>query len=309
MQASIVIPTCGKWSRLRPTLTALANQRIPVGMRWEVFLVCDGVEPPEELRSLFDKLPLQVIRLPEARGRGAARNAGITAARGETIILLDDDVVVTADFIVAHLEAQATRPTLCHGPLKELPCLVGIDDLDLMTTTPDVMSERAETRIREVAQRALNELGDVGACATRYGSSSRLEADGMDAFKKGRRHVSWVAFAGANLSAPRKWFLASPMDERTETRWGLEDIALALRWSRNHRPLGVAEGALGLHLSHHRKDWRRNLHQNAICLDFLPERLTGAVLDYLDSKLTIMELESAFVLEEAGVDQPGMALA
>lgn len=305
MQASIVIPTGGKWTRLRRTLTSLVRQNIPAGLRFEVILVCDGVEPPAALQALFDQLALVAIRLPDARGRGAARNAGISAARGETIILLDDDMVVSPDFIVAHLEAQANRPALCHGPIRELPCLVGFDDLDMMTAKPGVMSQLAERRIRKVAEQVLLELEDVTTCAERFGSSSRLESDGMDAFKKGRRHVSWVAFAGANLSAPRKWFLTHPMDERTGVRWGLEDIALALQWSRNHRPLGVSEGALALHLSHHRENWHQNLQGNAMCLDFLPENLAGAVLDYLGSKVTIEELEGAFTEEEAGVRQQG----
>lgn len=295
LQVSVVIPTCGKWSRLRRTLAALAVQELPVELRWEVILVCDGVIPPEGFGQAADALPLTILNLPQALGRGGARNAGVAAARGETVVFLDDDVVASRGLIAAHFIAQVSRPSLCHGPVRELPCLIGFDDLDTLTPTPGVSTERTQDRLRDVAQRALLALEDPTLCATRYGSASRMEADGMEAFRKGRRHVAWVAFAGANISAPRKWLLADPMDARPGPRWGLEDVALACRWSRSGRPLTVADDALGLHLSHHRRDWRQNLRANIICLDFLLERLATAAIDYMESKISIAELDQAFV--------------
>lgn len=292
LQVSVVIPTAGKWSRLRRSLHSLAKQRIPPGLGWEVILVCDGVEPAPELAAMKEHLPLRILALPSPRGRGGARNAGVIEAQGETVILLDDDMVVVPDFVISHLEAQTSRPALCHGPVRELPCLVYFDDLDSLSVTPGLAGQRAAERARKPARSVLDELRDVASCGERHGSVSPLEADGMDALRKGRGFGAWVAFAGANLSAPRKWFLSEPFDERPGQRWGLEDIALALDWLRKGRALSCAENALGLHLSHHRGNWRENLRENAGCLDFLTGSQIDTILDYLEQKTGIAEVEA-----------------
>ena len=304
LQASVVVPTQVKWSRLKRTLHALSRQIVPDGVNWEVVLVCDGVEPPGGLADFKANLPLKVIRLPVARGRGAARNAGVAAARGETVIFLDDDVVVGENFVTSHLEAQASRPTLCHGPILELPSLVYFDDLDTLAVVPELAGHRAVPRARKFAARLLSELADVRLCAARYGKPSVREIDGMQAFRRGHSRASWVAFAGANLAGPRKWFLAAPFDERPGVRWGLEDLALALRWSLDGRPLGVAEGALGLHLSHHRRNWRENLRSNAVCLDFLPAHAAAVILDYLQSQATLEDVQVALAGTKTDADRP-----
>lgn len=87
---TVVIPTRDRWPLLARTAlaSALAQERVDL----EVIVVDDGcVEPaPDALPGLDDRR-VRVVRHPEPRGVAAARNAGIAAAQGEWIALLDDD--------------------------------------------------------------------------------------------------------------------------------------------------------------------------------------------------------------------------
>lgn len=78
-------------TRDRPELLAEALASLADGAyrRAEVVLVNDGGAPP----SLPPQYPLPVVRvdLPESRGRAAAAQAGVDAARGDYVAFLDDD--------------------------------------------------------------------------------------------------------------------------------------------------------------------------------------------------------------------------
>jgi radical SAM superfamily enzyme YgiQ (UPF0313 family)/GT2 family glycosyltransferase len=290
---SVVIPSAGKWSRLRRTLAALAGQQLSASLRWEIVVVLDGVVAPEEFRFEVGRTPVRVLRLDDAKGRGGARNAGIKEARGEIIVLLDDDVVVAPRFLEAHLEQQRRRACLCHGPLREIPMLAYLDDLDALTIHPSLEAAPSHQRVTAWAARVLEKIQDVDECWDRFGAASRLEEDGARAAAAGRPAAAWLAFAGANLSAPRSWLLEDGFDERPGQRWGLEDIALALRWSLAGRPLSIAADARGLHLSHLRSHWKVQQRENAACFDFLPEDAVETVLRYLENRGDALDVERA----------------
>ncbi|MFL5839248.1 MAG: glycosyltransferase family 2 protein, partial [Thermoleophilaceae bacterium] len=92
MAVEVVIPTSGRPS-LAVLLNALRESHGPLLRR--VIVVDDRhlAEPPLELPA-----GVEVVRGP-ARGPAAARNAGWRTARGEWVAFLDDDVLVTGDWL------------------------------------------------------------------------------------------------------------------------------------------------------------------------------------------------------------------
>jgi glycosyltransferase involved in cell wall biosynthesis len=84
---TVVIPTLGRWARLESALRAARAQE---GVQVHVVLVFDGEVDEEQLGRLVAD-DVTVLRLPERRGPAAARNAGLEAAEGEWVALLDDD--------------------------------------------------------------------------------------------------------------------------------------------------------------------------------------------------------------------------
>jgi len=100
MMFSVILPTYRRLVKLQQCLTALVGQDFPSG-DYEIIVVEDerggaakGVV--EEFRSEFR----QVRYLnQEHRGPGAARNLGITKAKGEVIAFTDDDCIVPKDWL------------------------------------------------------------------------------------------------------------------------------------------------------------------------------------------------------------------
>lgn len=107
---SVLIPTHQRPDRLRRCLEALALQTL----ERDQFEVLVGVDGPEhatdpETRCAADALPgARVLVLPK-RGPAAVRNALRREARGEIILLLNDDVIPHADCLREHARAQAER--------------------------------------------------------------------------------------------------------------------------------------------------------------------------------------------------------
>jgi LmbE family N-acetylglucosaminyl deacetylase len=89
---SVVVRTRDRPELLREALASLAASRY---RRLEVLVVNDGGATPAVAAA--GELPARVIDLPENRGRAAAANAGVAAARGEYLAFLDDDDLVSPE--------------------------------------------------------------------------------------------------------------------------------------------------------------------------------------------------------------------
>jgi glycosyltransferase involved in cell wall biosynthesis len=104
---SVVVPTRNEAADIGATLDAL------VALDWDPLevLVVDASE--DETPAIARRYPSPPVRLiPQSRGRGraAARNEGLLAARGEIVVILNADVLLPRDFvrrIVPHYESGA----------------------------------------------------------------------------------------------------------------------------------------------------------------------------------------------------------
>lgn len=102
--ASIVIPTLNRHSILRETIKSLLDCD-PIGSLLEIIVVDQSDEDNKDQSSqdaIFNH-PLVKYYCVSFRGTTKARNFGTNAALGDIIIFVDDDVVVTNNFIQAHL--------------------------------------------------------------------------------------------------------------------------------------------------------------------------------------------------------------
>lgn len=99
-RVSAVIPTVGRPDLAIRAVRSVLDQTLE---DLEVVVVLDGPDPDARarLRSLEDPR-LRVVELPVRSRQGAARNAGVEAARGSWIAFLDDD----DEWLPGKLEAQ-----------------------------------------------------------------------------------------------------------------------------------------------------------------------------------------------------------
>jgi GT2 family glycosyltransferase len=84
---SAVVPTCHGRARLERNLGSVAASLEAAGEAWEIVVVDDGGGGLEGLDPRA-----RVVALPENRGYGPAVNAGASAARGDYLLVLNDDV-------------------------------------------------------------------------------------------------------------------------------------------------------------------------------------------------------------------------
>ncbi|MBI5547372.1 MAG: glycosyltransferase [Deltaproteobacteria bacterium] len=101
-RVSVVIATFNRPQLLVRLLGELAEQTLPAD-DYEVVVVDDGSTPPARaaLEGLRVGCELRVEEQPN-RGAAVARHKGIVTARGEILVVLDDDMRVGRDFLEQH---------------------------------------------------------------------------------------------------------------------------------------------------------------------------------------------------------------
>ena len=109
---SVIVPTYNRRSVLLRTLGAVARTTYPRDW-WELIVIDDGgSDGSEETVRRWAKdaaVSLRYVR-QENSGPGAARNRGASMARGEFLVLLDNDIVVAPEFLRLHVEALQANP-------------------------------------------------------------------------------------------------------------------------------------------------------------------------------------------------------
>jgi glycosyltransferase involved in cell wall biosynthesis len=114
---SVVIPTYNRRKILEKCLLALEKQRFSQQSSiagYEVILVDDGSTDNTVgwLEAQRDRLPHVRIYQQDHQGPAAARNLGVKMAKGETIVFIDSDLVVTETFLQSHANGLARGKTL-----------------------------------------------------------------------------------------------------------------------------------------------------------------------------------------------------
>lgn len=110
LDISVVIPTYNRIDTLAHVVPTLLGQDLPQD-RFEL-LVCDSrsTDGTAEYLAAVAQTSPNVRHLPGAySGRAAARNAGITAARGEIVLFNDSDILASPDLLSQHLRRHHQR--------------------------------------------------------------------------------------------------------------------------------------------------------------------------------------------------------
>lgn len=114
---SVVIPTYNRRKILEKCLLALEQQRFSQQSSisgYEVILVDDGSTDNTVgwLEAQRDRFPHVRIYQQDHQGPAAARNLGVKMAKGETIVFIDSDLVVTETFLQSHADGLERGRTL-----------------------------------------------------------------------------------------------------------------------------------------------------------------------------------------------------
>lgn len=145
-EVSVLIPTHQRREALRAALESLARQSVEPET-YEVVVATDACS--DGTAEMIDGLgvPYELRRVsPPGRGRSAAVNAALAAARGEVAIVLDDDMRVVPEFVERHRS---------HHPAGSRRCVLGSVPVEL-----EQGSTHAARYVKAKFDRHLSRLSD-----------------------------------------------------------------------------------------------------------------------------------------------------
>lgn len=257
MDLSIVIPTYNKFERLKIMLKSLYLQRYTDG-NFEVIVVDDGTDEfsAMSVKNLQRIYPFRYFYL-DKRGRACARNCGIENAQYETILFLDDDVILSPNFISMHGERQKKEPQILHGEIKHFVYSYAFKNpICGLLYEDEERLQRKKNYVDYLAEKckvlAVPENFDEIYKRSVY---MKLEKKIREIFEQNNDAMKWIAFTGGNVSCPKNWLeKVNGFDEEFGTQWGCEDLELGYRLNRDGKPFGYAYDASVCHINHQKKN-------------------------------------------------------
>ena len=94
---SVLLPVYNGAATIGPALDSLVAQDYPAD-RYEVIVVNDG-STDDTARVVTERQDLRYIELPRNMGISPALNAGLDAARGEILVIFNDDCLAAPDYL------------------------------------------------------------------------------------------------------------------------------------------------------------------------------------------------------------------
>lgn len=113
VRLTVIVPTHNPHpGRLQRTLAGLRAQTLPAA-QWETLLIDNASQPALGLHGLGASIPGGTRIVVESQlGLTHARRRGFREARGECIVMVDDDNVLAPDYLASVLAIFDTQPTL-----------------------------------------------------------------------------------------------------------------------------------------------------------------------------------------------------
>jgi glycosyltransferase involved in cell wall biosynthesis len=115
MKLSILIATYRRPERLRTTLESIAAQKLAASDTMELIVVdgASGEEFSPKIQAAFDEVSVansHLIVLPANKGLSYSRNQGLAKAKGDAVIIIDDDIVLEENFVAETAAAFRAHP-------------------------------------------------------------------------------------------------------------------------------------------------------------------------------------------------------
>lgn len=233
---SVIIPAFNRWPFLEKTLITLFQQEC--SSQFEVIVIDTGDDSTEEMISR--QFPVvQYYKRSMSSNRSLIRNLGAEMALGETLVFIDNDMLVPEGYLEAHLEAHkksgnrvvlAKRRALIDLSWKGVRVDRFVDDLNLMRKIPWFIDPRDKQLMKRVP-----------------------EHEGF--------HDDWFICYSHGFSVSKELFeISGGFDPDFGDKWGLEDVELGYRLGLQGAHFEVLENVDAYH-QYHGSQYERNKAQ------------------------------------------------
>lgn len=290
MKASVVIPTYNKAYYLEYTLEALFHQSYDKA-QYEVIVVNDGSsDNTEEITRQFAQRDWNFHVINQLNlGRGVTRNTGIQAARGNIVILTEDDCICTGNLVAEHVmhHADASNKVVA-GLRREVFTRIPLNQNVSMNALRSILytmgssdgeglrgPDRLYTKAMEKMFAVLPATLDIVTIADVVHDMKRINRlsvqifstpQDLQAIAESRHPCPWNFFLGAHISVNRESLLEAGLFDESFQGWGEEDIELGYRLFRANATFDATLNATVYHQLHPMSavataDWVRNYVQ------------------------------------------------
>lgn len=221
---SVVVPCFNESANLAVLLERLRRVMTGLGVPYEIIVVDDGSRDetwPAIMDAAVDIAGLRALRLSRNFGKEAALTAGIDAASGAAIILLDADLQHPPELIPQLVERWRSGTEMVYAVRT--------------SRSSDPLPRRLFTRAYYWLFRRLSEV-DLPMGAGDFRLLDRCVIDALSALPERVRFMkglfAWVGFSheGVAYEPPPRAAGVSTMSMRRLTRFGFDGIVAFSRW-------------------------------------------------------------------------------
>lgn len=255
-RASIIIPTHDKPERLVLALHSLVRQRTDAPRSFEVVLVADGCScDPHACVQPLQHLGLTIIVIETPRiGQAAARNVGAGRSRGDVLLFMDDDVLLSPNYLETVLALGVGQPkAVVRAPVYLLRYVAAFRDPERGLPYDEAPAcGPGNALLAERISRTMI-VDDWPSIAAKCRHQNRFERLVSTTLKSPAPQYPWLGYSGSGVAIARDYFAESGgYDEAFGLRWGAEAIELGYRLWRLGARFIEAAGIYSAHLDHPR---------------------------------------------------------
>ncbi|HQL05276.1 MAG TPA: glycosyltransferase [Treponemataceae bacterium] len=281
IDVSVIIPTFNRFEFLNVTLQNLINQKVQ-NIVYEIVIVDSGSDITESyityLKRMNKNINIQYVKIEGNKNRSLLRNLGSDIALGELLIFLDNDMIVSPEFISSHNKSH-----ICNEDKLVLGKRKSLTDFSKNKITPFLLCNCFDL---------LDSLPCFEDDRDQYLINKGLSIDNAE--------DPWRFVFSHSFSIRKKTFNSiGKFDKEFGNNWGYEDLEFGYRCYINKVKIEMLEAPYSYHQPHFeqsKEDQKHALPNMRLCVKkhntYFMELFVLLYNEYLELKKNVENVDT-----------------